>query len=97
MVKHTQTICRLLPTNCLSVFNHFVSLALKGLMFPTVLQESKPKLFEALLTSLAHEKFLRNSIFNVKAVGAQSALTNPLYTPFKTLERGCQYTTHKRE
>ena len=30
-VKHTQTIRRLLPTNCLSVFNHFVGLALKGL------------------------------------------------------------------
>ena len=31
MVKHTQTICRLLPTNCLSVFDHFVGLALIGL------------------------------------------------------------------
>ena len=31
MVKHTQTICRLLPMNCLSVFDHFVGLALKGL------------------------------------------------------------------
>ena len=31
MVKHTQTICRLLPTNCLSVFDHFVGLALKVL------------------------------------------------------------------
>ena len=29
MVKHTQTIRRLLPTNCLSVFDHFVKLALK--------------------------------------------------------------------
>ena len=29
MVKHTQTIRRLLPTNCLSVFDHFVRLALK--------------------------------------------------------------------
>ena len=28
MAKHTQTI---LPTNCLSVFDHFVGLALKGL------------------------------------------------------------------
>ena len=28
MVKHTQTIRRLLPTNCLSVFDHFVRLAL---------------------------------------------------------------------
>ena len=32
MVKHTQTIRRLLPTNCLSVFDHFVGLALKGLI-----------------------------------------------------------------
>ena len=31
MVKHTQTICRLLLTNCLSVFHHFVGLALEGL------------------------------------------------------------------
>ena len=31
MVKHTQTIRLLLPTNCLSVFDHFVKLALKGL------------------------------------------------------------------
>ena len=31
MVKHTQTICRLLPANCLGVFDHFLGLALKGL------------------------------------------------------------------
>ena len=31
MVKHTQAICRQKPTNCLSVFDHFVGLALKGL------------------------------------------------------------------
>ena len=31
MVKHTQTIRRLLPTNCLSVFDDFVGLALKWL------------------------------------------------------------------
>ena len=30
MVKHTQTIRRQQPTNCLSVFDHFVGLALKG-------------------------------------------------------------------
>ena len=33
MVKPTQTIRRLLPTNCLSVFDHFVKLGLKGLTF----------------------------------------------------------------
>ena len=31
MVKNTQTIRRLSPTNCLRVFDHFVGLALKGL------------------------------------------------------------------
>ena len=33
MVKHGQTIRRLLPTNCLGVFDHFVGLVLKGLSF----------------------------------------------------------------
>ena len=31
MAKHTQIINRQTPTNCLSVFDHFVVLALKGL------------------------------------------------------------------
>ena len=33
MVKRTQKIRRVLPTNCLIVLNHFVGLALKGLRF----------------------------------------------------------------
>ena len=43
MVKHTQTIRRLLPTNYLCVFDHFVGLTLKWLrkdyqkIFPTIL------------------------------------------------------------
>ena len=31
MVKHTQTIRRQQPTNCLSVYDHFVKLAFRGL------------------------------------------------------------------
>ena len=31
MGKHTQTTRQLLPTNCLSVFHHFVIMAFKGL------------------------------------------------------------------
>ena len=31
MAKHIQTICRQQPTNCLSVFEHLVGLAPKGL------------------------------------------------------------------
>ena len=33
MVKHAQTIRRLLPANCLNVFVHFVVLALERLSF----------------------------------------------------------------
>ena len=33
VVKHTQTIRWLLPTNCFSVLGHFVELAFKGLDF----------------------------------------------------------------
>ena len=36
MVKHIQAIRRLLPTNCLSVFDHSVGLALMGLMFQPI-------------------------------------------------------------
>ena len=32
MVKHTQTIRRQKPTNCLSLFDHYVGLTLKGLI-----------------------------------------------------------------
>ena len=38
MVKHSQ-IHLLLPTNCLRVFQHFVSLAFKGLFFLLFLLE----------------------------------------------------------
>ena len=33
MVKHTQKICRQRPSNCLSVFDHFLGLALSGLNY----------------------------------------------------------------
>ena len=36
MVKHTQTIRRKQPTNCLNVFDHFEGLALRGLSFMIV-------------------------------------------------------------
>ena len=35
MIKHTKTIRRQQPTNYLSVFDHFVGLALKGLTWAT--------------------------------------------------------------
>ena len=50
MVKHTKTILRLLRTNCLSVFDHFVGWALKGLV-PSL------ALFHGLLVVCFHRNF----------------------------------------
>ena len=52
MVKHTQTIRRQQPTNCLSLFDYFVELALKRLLFlqPLTLSEN----------GLRGRSFLRN-------------------------------------
>ena len=33
MIKQTRTIRRLLPMNCLSVFDHFIGLALEGFIW----------------------------------------------------------------
>ena len=41
VVKHTQTIRRQQPTNCLTVFDHFVDLALKPLKTSELTDESK--------------------------------------------------------
>ena len=45
MFKHTPTVRRQQPTNCLIVFDHFVGLALKGLeaKFADDSLEKKPK------------------------------------------------------
>ena len=45
MVKHTQTICRQQSTNCLSVLDHFVGLALEGLNKLAQLENSEFSLY----------------------------------------------------
>ena len=54
MVRHTPTIRRQKPTNCLSVFDHVVGVALKGLTMPPVL--GKITIFD-LLSNIADELF----------------------------------------
>ena len=43
MVKHTLITRRLLPTNCLSVFDHFVGVALKGLILQPLVSTKNGK------------------------------------------------------
>ena len=40
MIKHTQIILRQLPTNCLSMFDQFVGLALKGIAYFSKISKS---------------------------------------------------------
>ena len=58
MVKHTQTIRRQKPTNCLSVFDHFVGLALTGLK--TISHTNKKMVYHIELFSNSHlpQKYL---------------------------------------
>ena len=51
MVKHTQTIRRQQPKNCLSVFDHFVGLVLKGLRLVTAQGKGFAKIAFSIITS----------------------------------------------
>ena len=67
MIKHTQIIRRLLPTNYLSVFDHFVGLALKGLK---MLPFSFLRLFPSSLVRTDAEKI--DDTVNKKYTGRNS-------------------------
>ena len=64
MVKHNQTIRRLLPTNFLSVFDHFVGLVLKGLKFRQGFECSSEMFLSMLLFILtsSHYKIMHQEI-----------------------------------
>ena len=58
MVKHTQTIRHLLATNCLGMFDHFVGMALKGLIhYQTSMKEFLSKWLMASKFQLFLQKF----------------------------------------
>ena len=60
MVKHTQTTRRLLSTNCLKVFDHFVRLALEG----KVMQIEKELINDRLFLSKVLWKFRTPTIYS---------------------------------
>ena len=61
MIKHTQAIRWLLPTNCLRVFDHFVELALKGL-------KGSFKVFELIHAPFSHVSIKISEIWQVGAI-----------------------------
>ena len=72
MVKHTQTIRGQQPTNCLSVFDHFMGLMPKGLKF---------FLYCSLITSHLFLEFDRNIFYEMGELGLLGATINgkPLF------------------
>ena len=63
MVKHTQTVCWLLPWNCLSVFGHFVGSAFKGLTKTFAHGNSlKAEVYSALSRTLMAVLFLQKQL-----------------------------------
>ena len=63
MVKHTQITRRLLPTNCLSVFENFVRLALKGLNIETCIISWHILLWPGKVTMSSYHYKKKNDIY----------------------------------
>ena len=59
MVKHTQTIRWLLPRNCLSVFDHFVKLALKGWILSFI------SMFHFNISSILEQRGVSRNLSNI--------------------------------
>ena len=85
MIKQTQAVRRLLPTNCLSVFDHFVGLSLKGL------SELIPNFLLSLSTKIHYyEKYrmglqVKNNSKSTRTCGTPLHLIHdPLTLPNKT-------------
>ena len=73
MIKHTQKIRRLLPTNCLSVFDHFVRLALKGLGTKSSVTQSI-SLFSKLLIFCIAQRFVIHDIHKLILLSMASVI-----------------------
>ena len=65
MVKHTQTILRLLPTNCLSVLDHFVRLATRRFKIMLRLSDFCNSIIAYLHNISSRESFVIKSNFKI--------------------------------
>ena len=84
MVKHTQTIRRLLPTNCLSVLDHFVGLALKSLLSNKYNNTFSASFSDSILIPLSNLK-KRKTDMVTQSVFTCSKLT------IETIKQGLKY------
>ena len=68
MAKRTQTTRRLLPTNCFSVFNHFVGLALKGLILGMYLEHHIVNMDSQQISALCIMENIKQGCNNLKQI-----------------------------
>ena len=82
MVKHTQFVGNL-STNCLSVFDHFVGLALKGLstLLPLASNQNKLDMKVSNFSKIAFEKKPLVPMFQVHVLLNQENLHFPFVIP----------------
>ena len=80
IAKHTQKIHWLLPTNCLSVLNHFVELALKGLK--NRLKNQKMDSLHLVVTSCLQKTRSNIDLTETKLLWMKKQIKNKVLTIF---------------
>ena len=86
-VQHTRTIRRLLPMNCLSVFDHFVELALKGLTFSCIMLKNGQTCFKKLAVN-----YLFITALNFSQIAACKSRYKSVFFPIFLLSSFMYYT-----
>ena len=80
MVKHTQTICWLLPTNCLSVYDHFVGWPFCEVDPDRVKMGEEARFYTLLSCNIKDQVYLTNlSLRKKKALYTWNKLMNKMY------------------
>ena len=76
MAKHTYRICRLLPANCFSVFDHFMGLALERLTSSCIISENSESY---------QSKFSKKLLIHVHFFKVKHALEGTKYDALKNI------------
>ena len=83
MAKQTQTIRRQEPTNCLSLFDHFVGLALKRIINPKILKfvgSTKPQSLRILRKKIIFDSNKTSLISRDTGEESQNPSVNKTYS-----------------
>ena len=79
LVKHTQTIRRQKPTNCLSVFDYFDGLELKGLIY-------RNQLLSGTYRSSRSQLFFKIGVLKIWQISQKNTVLNSLFNKVEVLQ-----------